>query len=166
MRSGFDLRTGIRRWGFHARPGEPPYPSARPGCYNTRGQVSTTPLIIRPILSSTAPFSLRRIYPTAYRHTRRTACPQILHRSSLRRQHSTTSSWAGALLALSLPLGAHLDSILPLVSHSLSSWFLRSLSEDPNVTVGIIEAGEWETDLLNINIPGVFSVDFDVAYAA
>ncbi|KAI1796448.1 alcohol oxidase [Ganoderma leucocontextum] len=29
------------------------------------------------------------------------------------------------------------------------------LSEDPNVTVGVIEAGEWEPDLPNINIPGL-----------
>ncbi|KAM5533331.1 hypothetical protein V8D89_013005 [Ganoderma adspersum] len=29
------------------------------------------------------------------------------------------------------------------------------LTEDPNVTVGVIEAGEWEPDLPSINIPGL-----------
>ena len=31
-----------------------------------------------------------------------------------------------------------------------------SLSEDPNVKVGVIEAGEWLPDLPNINVPGTY----------
>ncbi|PIL34201.1 hypothetical protein GSI_03912 [Ganoderma sinense ZZ0214-1] len=40
------------------------------------------------------------------------------------------------------------------------------LTEDPNVTVGVIEAGEWEPDLPNINIPGELSFDLGLAYTA
>ena len=31
-----------------------------------------------------------------------------------------------------------------------------SLSEDPSVKVGVIEAGQWLPDLPNINVPGEY----------
>ena len=34
--------------------------------------------------------------------------------------------------------------------------YVFSLSEDPNVKVGVIEAGEWLPDLPNINVPGEY----------
>lgn len=34
---------------------------------------------------------------------------------------------------------------------------LLRLSEDPEVTVGVLEAGDWHQDIDAINVPGVFS---------
>ena len=54
----------------------------------------------------------------------------------------------------------------PLKNGSEVNGVIHSLTEDPNVTVGVIEAGEWEPDLPSINIPGAFSFDCDLAYTA
>lgn len=34
---------------------------------------------------------------------------------------------------------------------------VHSLSEDPDITVGVIEAGEYVTDMMSIMVPGAFA---------